>query len=257
MNYYIPLSYKLKKKEIDIDESEIIIDDKKRTITYNHIILFLNKNDVIYKISSLLKLEIILDILNVSEYKYLIIKKIYYFLIIKYLFSFSFQIKNESNYNNCFYYNNNDEYINKIIRTREYCICSNSVIIGTSSLNTNICLIIANKSFNKILFAIIDNNCDLECLYDIIPNIYNNSRFEDIKITIIGGSIENINVLIYVYVILKNLRLSKFIYHTYIIKNKSLSGIKYNTCNNNICFINNNIKEFNNHDYYSGLNYKY
>jgi len=255
MFFQIPLSYNLIITEIDINNYIFIFDNKKKTITYNHVILHINKNDYIYKISSVLKLEFILDILNNNEN--LILKKIYYFLIIKYLFSFSFHIKKENIYN-CFYYNNKNEYINKIIRTREYCIISsNSVIIGTSSLNTNICLIIANKSFNKILFAIIDNNCDLECLYSIIPCVYNNSRFEDIKITIIGGSIENINILIYIYIILKNLRLSKFIYHTYIIKNKSLSGIKYNTCNNNICFINNNIKEFNNHDYYSGLNYKY
>ncbi len=259
MFFYIPLSYNLIISEIDINNYMFIFDNKNRTLEYNHLILHINKNDYIYKISSVLKLEIILDILNNNEH--LILKKIYYFLIIKYLLSFSFHIHKEFNYS-CIY-PHLDDYINKIIRTRECYISSyyeSPIVIGTCSLNNNFCIIITNKTYNKILFAIIDNNCDLDCLYDIIPSVYDNSRFEDIKITIIGGSIENIDVLINIYIILKKLRLSKYIYKTSIIKSKILNGIKYNIHDNNICFINSNIKEYDNSDhnnFHSRLHLKY
>ena len=262
MLFYIPLSYKLNKNEIDLNNNDFIIDDKNKTIQFNQLILHLNRKDFIYKITSVLKLEILLDILNIND-NYLILKKIYYFLIIKYLLSFSFHIYNKSIFSNKCFYQNEDYYTDKIIRTREYCISSyysSFIVIKTCSLNTNICLIITNKSFDKILFSIIDDNCDLECLYKIIPKVYNNSRFEDIKITIIGGSIENIIILINIYIILKKLRLSKYIHNTYIIKNKYLNkGIKYNSYNNHICFINNNIKEYDNSNhkiFQSSLHYK-
>ena len=77
MNYIIPLSYNL-------DIRELINDyDDSNEIEINNFKLYINKNKLIYKITSEISLEFLLDFLN--NYNDLIIKKIYYFLIIKYL----------------------------------------------------------------------------------------------------------------------------------------------------------------------------
>jgi len=75
-------------------------------------------------------------------------------------------------------------------------------------------------------------------------NIYNNNRYEDIQIIIIGGSIDNINIIINIYNILKNLKISKYIFKTHILKKNPLNRLKINTSNNSISFISDN-------DYYN------
>lgn len=243
MEFSIPKSYCL------------FIEDFKDVITYNlnneiviinnNFNLFINNKKLIYKISSNIPLECLLDFFYNSKNNG--IKKIYYFLIIKYLLLKSFIIKNRS------WFSNN--YCDKLLLSRQYLITNNNCIINTVPLNFNICLIINNNTNNKTFIAIIDYNCEIDCLYDIIENnnLYLNSRYEDLKITIIGGSINNINQLINIFIILKKLKLSKFISRTFIINHKPLKSIFYNSFINKIRFISNIYKDNDYSNYYSGL----
>jgi len=245
MNYNIPIIYKLDIREFtnnyDIYLKELKIDNFK---------LLINKNNIIYNISSDIKLEFLLDFL--INYDNIIIKKIYYFLIIKHLLNKKYYIYN--NFCNCF---NNDIY-DIYLKTREYKIGHDKTnIIITDILIYNICLIIINKTILKYFICIIDKNCLILYLYDIlINNIYNSNNYEDIEIIIIGGSIDNVNIIINIYNILRNLRLSKFIKKTFLFKKKPLNRIKFNSHNNKITFINNyndNSKYLNNPMFYSNL----
>jgi hypothetical protein len=127
------------------------------------------------------------------------------------------------------------------LKTRDYNLGYNTNVIITDYINYNICLIIINKTLYKHFISIIDKNCIIECLYEILENnIYSSNKFEDIEITIIGGIIDNIDILIKIYNILKNLKLSKYINKTFLFKKKPLNRLKFNTYNNKIKFINNN-----------------
>lgn len=226
MNYIIPLSYNL-------DIRELINDyDDSNEIEINNFKLYINKNKLIYKITSEISLEFLLDFLN--NYNDLIIKKIYYFLIIKYLITKKQRIYNEFKFT-CF----NEDVYDVYIKTREFHFCYNNQVIITDFINFNICLIIINKTINKSFIAIIDKNCIINCLYDLInTNIYNNKNYEEIEITLIGGTIENVDIIIYIYIILKKIKLSKFISKTYLFKSKPLNRLKFNSYNNRINFIN-------------------
>ena len=93
----------------------------------------------------------------------------------------------------------------------------------------------------KHFISIIDKTCIIECLYEILENnIYGSNKFEDIEITIIGGIIDNIDILIKIYNILKNLKLSKYINKTYLLRKKPLNRLKFDSSKNKIKFINNN-----------------
>lgn len=254
MNYLIPLSYQLNINDL-IDN----YNNETKEITINNLNLFINKNNLIYKISSNIPLEPLLDILNISNK--LIIKKIYYYLIIKYLLNKKVKIKKEICIFQCF----NNEWFDIYLKTREYHICHNNHIIITEYINYNICLIIHNKTIVKSFIAIIDKNCIIECLYELIKKgLYINKNFEDIEISIIGGTIDNIDIIINIYKILKLLKLSKFINKTYLFKNNSLNRLKYNSIDNTIIFINNNSysdccgndnsDHLNNPNFYSYLN---
>ena len=76
MNYLIPLTYNL-------DIRELIDNYYYNEININNFTLYINKNYLIYKITSKISLENLLDFLY--NYEDLVIKKIYYYLIIKYL----------------------------------------------------------------------------------------------------------------------------------------------------------------------------
>jgi len=83
MNYLIPLNYELNINEIYEDENiEFFVNNNE--IIINNFNLYYNKNYLIYKISSQINLIFLLDFLN--NYDNIIIKKIYYYLIIIYLF---------------------------------------------------------------------------------------------------------------------------------------------------------------------------
>ncbi len=89
-------------------------------------------------------------------------------------------------------------------------------------------------------------------------------KFEDIEIIIIGGIIDNIDILIKIYNILKNLKLSKFITKTHLFRKKPLNRLKFDSSKNKIKFINNNSycdcytydnsDHINNPNFYSNLN---
>jgi len=248
MEFNIPLTYHL------------YLNDFTEVITYNYdnkIImiknfwLFINKNNKIYKVVSFIPLENLLDFLVLYDNDG--IRKIYYFLIIKYLSLKAVAIKNKGFLRNFFNYY--DYYYDKAILLRQYSIINNDCVVITTALKFNICLIINNKTTGKTLIAIIDNNCDIDCLLEIIPNLYNNSRFEDIIITIIGGSIDNINIIIGIFQILKILKLSKMIKRTFIVNSKPLKSLKYNSFNDKISFVPVlNLIDDNNYDnYYSSL----
>jgi hypothetical protein len=229
MNYSIPLSYKLDIRDL-IDN----IDNISNEIQINNFKLFVNKKYLIYKITSDITLEFLLDFL--FNYDEIIIKKIYYYLIIKFLITKKINISNEYNLS-CF----KEEWYDIYLKTRSYQFFYNNQVIITDYINFNICLIIVNKTLNKNFIAIIDKNCLINCLYDLIDNnIYNNKHYEEIQITLIGGTIENVNIIIYIYIILKNLKLAKYITNTYLFKNKPLNRIKFNGYNNKINFINKN-----------------
>lgn len=254
MNYSIPLSYKLNIKDL-IDN----YNNETKEITINNLNLFINKNNLIYKISSNIPLESLLDILNTSNE--LLIKKIYYYLIVIYLLNKKVKIKQDIFIFQCC----NNEWFDIYLKTREYHICHNNHVIITDHINYNICLIFINKTIIKSFIAIIDKNCIIDCLYELLKSgLYINKNFEDIEITIIGGTIDNIDIIINIYKILKLLKLSKFINKTYLFKNNSLNRLKYNSVDNKLVFINNNSyydcyrsdnsDHLNNPNFYSNLN---
>jgi len=220
MNSYLLLC------DISIDDLDYEIKDNK--IIINNFVLFTNKNKLIYKISSYLQLEPLLDFLY--NYSNITIQKIYNVLIIKYLL-----LKDIIIYPHNFL-SFKKKYYNKYLYPHQYYICNNNEIIITSPIKFNICIIINNLSLNKSFIYIIDNIQSLNKLYELIlnSNVYYNYRFENIKITIIGGSLNNINILIEIYKILKDLKLSKMIYKTYLFNNFELNKIKYNSKKNKI-----------------------
>lgn len=231
MNYYIPLSYNLDIRECNVSNET----ERNKEIIINNFKLYINKNNLVYKVSSSVKLEFLLDFLNV--YEDTLIRKIYYFLIIKYLLKLNFKINYKYYFSSCF----GDEWFDIVLRTREYHICYNNKIIITDIINYNICLIIVNNTNNKNFIGIIDKNCIIDCLYDIIQNnIYDSNRYDDIQILIIGGSIDNVNIIIYIYNILKDLKIAKFINKTYLFKRNPLNRLRFNTMNNSLNFVNDN-----------------
>lgn len=257
MNYYIPLLYNLNIKDLNIN-----YDKKKKEIYINNFKLLINNNNIIYNISSDIKLEFLLDFLN--NYDNIIIKKIYYFLIIKHLLNKKIYIKKDYLKFNCF----NQEFIDIYLKTRDYNLDYNANVIITDIINYNICLIILNKTIFKHFICIIDKNCIIDCLYEILENnIYNSNKFEDIHIIIIGGIIDNVDIIINIYKILKNLKLSKFISQTFLFRKKPLNRLLFNTYTNKFKFINNynnyyycdcfnkdNSEHINNPIFYSNLN---
>jgi len=252
MNYLIPITYKLNINDLLIDNDiDFIINDN--NIIINNFILYYNKNFLVYKITSNISLIFLLDFL--FNYNNILIKKIYYFLIIKYL------LKLKKNISFSYTYSfKKDRYFDKYINNREFSIFNNDKIIITDFIGSNICLLILNQTLNKSFLGIIDINTNLDCLYDILYDIYNQNRFEDIKIYIIGGIIDNIHIIIKIYIILKNLKLSKYIFMTYINNNKLLKRIKYNSLNKSIKFvsnINNYISLDNSFHKYNQYNYNY
>ena len=213
--------------DIDIDKLDYKINDNK--IVIDNFILFINKHNLIYKISSLVDLEPLLDFLY--NYRNLTIKKIYYILIIKYLSLKKYAIQNE------YWFSFKKKYYNKLLSLQQFYICNNNEIIITSPLNFNICFIINNISLQKSFITFINNISKF--VYELLNNsfLYINSRFEDIKIMIIGGTVNNINIIIDIYKILKGLKLSKMIDKTYLFNLKPLKRIKYDSNKNKIKLI--------------------
>jgi len=221
MDYLIPISYQLY-----IEDCIDIVSDTTRIYNINNFSLYINNNKVIYRITSNISLEYLLDFL--CNYENIVIKKIYYFLIIKYLLNLSSKIKIES----IFIFFKEKKYYDLILNTREYHISNNNEIIITDYINFNIFLMIINKSINKTFIAIIDRNCIINSLIDIISdnNIYIYNQFEDIEIIIICASfIDKIDILIYIYNYLKQLKLSKFIKNTNLTDKNKIKRLKINT----------------------------
>lgn len=231
MNYKLPLKYHL--RLVDLDNYEELTEGK---IRINNFYLYINNEGYINRITSNLELKYLLDFMN--NYENIVIKKIYYFLIIKLLLIVEDKIEKEWNiFSRCFF---KIHKYDLILFNRTYYLNYNNKILITEKINYNICLIINNKSYNKSFIAIIDENCDINCLYDIIEEITNDYRFSDIMIKIIGGSLDNIDKLIKIYLILKEKRIAKFIIGTFLLKNKKLDRIKYNMYENKISFIKDN-----------------
>ncbi len=230
INYSIPLNYNLNIYELfnDINYVECTCNYKNKIFTFNNFSLYTNKKFLIYKISSIISLECLLDFFH--NYQNIIIKKIYYFLISKYLLEKETYIKKENFYLSCICTN---DFYDIIIKIRNYHICYNNKIIITDYLSFNICLIITNNTLNKSFIAIIDRNCLIENLQEIIieSKIYKYTKYEDIHIFLIGGSIDEIDIIMNIYKILKQLQLSKFIYKTYLFKDKPLKRLKFNSYN--------------------------
>ena len=257
LKYLIPESYKLNIHELLIDTNFKYIINNNNIYTFNFFSLYINKKKIIYKFISFVPLESLLDIFY--THTNIIIKKLYYFLIIKYLLKKEIYIQKQSF--NLFKKCLNDCYYDLILHTREYHISNNNEIIITDYINSNICLIIINKSLYKSFIAIIDQNCLINNLHELIMNskIISNSKYENINIMIIGGCIDNINIIIYIYTILKILKISKFIDKTYLFK--SINRLKFNSDKltikklryNSIEIINNNLNYINNINYYSYL----
>ena len=230
MNYYIPISYNLNVKDLNKDYIK-----NTKEISINNFKLSINKHNIIYNISSDIKLEFLLDFLN--NYDNIIIKKIYYFLIIKHLLLKKIYIKKDYFKFSCF----QEDFIDLYLKTRDYNLGYNTNVIITDFINYNICLIIINKTIFKHFISIIDKNCIIDCLYEILENnIYGSNKFEDIDIIIIGGVIDNVDIIIKIYNILKNLKLSKFITKTHLFRKKPLNRLKFDSSKNKIKFINNN-----------------
>lgn len=227
MDYLIPLSYHLYIHDIINDETfNNYYSYENDVCIINNFSLYTNRNYLIYRITSSISLEFMLDFLN--NYDNLVIKKIYYFLIIKHLLMKDSIIKKES----IFTYLKEKKYYDLILNSREYHISNNNEIIITDYINFNVCLIIMNKSINKTLIAIIDRNCLLDSLIDIISdsNIYIYNQFEDIEITIIcASSIQKIDIIIHIYNYLKQLKLSKFIKQTNLKNKNKIKRLKINT----------------------------
>ena len=258
MDYLIPLSYKLHIQDVIDDEYFDITTNANQIYVINNFSLYTNKNYLIYRITSGISLEFLLDFL--FNYENLVIRKIYYFLIIKHLLNYSSIIKKES----IFSYLKEKKYYDLILNTREYHISNNNEIIITDYLNFNVCLVIINKSVNKTLIAIIDRNCLLESLIDIISdnNIYIHNQFEDIEIIIICAlSIDKIDIIIHIYNYLKQLKLSKFIKNTNLTRKNKIKRLKINTTKGTIKMIRNdyydkNMTQFQNNNFYSPLHRK-
>lgn len=250
MNYLIPLTYNL-------DIRELIDNYYYNEININNFTLYINKNYLIYKITSKISLENLLDFLY--NYEDLVIKKIYYYLIIKYLINKKIKIKYEWYFNMCI----TNDWFDIYLKTREYYICHNNQIIITDNINYNICLIITNITIKKCFIAIIDRNCIIDSLNELIEEICINVNYEEIQITIIGGTICNIDIIIKIYLILKNFKLSKYINKTYLLKNKPLNRLKYDSNHNKFIFLNknsycdcigdDNSNHINNPNFYSNL----
>ena len=239
MNYNLPLNYYLKMKDLD-NYNEI----EENKIKINNFNLYVNNDGYIYKITSNLELKYLMDFMN--NYDNIVIRKIYYFLIIKFLLNLRIKIEKEWEIiPKCF--QKIHEY-DIIIPNRSYYLNYNNKIVITEIIKFNICLIINNRSYNKSFIGLIDNNCDTNCLYEILNELTEDNRFSDIIITIIGGSIDNIDKLIKIYLILKKKRIAKFITKTHLLENKELNRIKYDMNKNKIKFINDNKK-------YNYLNY--
>lgn len=258
MDYLIPLSYKLYIQDVIEDEYVNITSDDNQIYIINNFVLYTNRNYLIYRITSRIPLEFLLDFLY--NYENLVIRKIYFFLIVKHLFNLSSKIKKES----IFSYLKEKKYYDLILNTREYHISNNNEIIITDYINFNVCLIIINKSINKTLIAIIDRNCLLDNLIDIISdnNIYIHNQFEDIEITIICAlSIDKIDIIIYIYNYLKQLKLSKFIKNTNLTKKNKIKRLKINTTKGTIKMIrydyyDKDMTQFENNNFHSRLHRK-
>jgi len=264
INYIIPLNYNLNIYDLfkDTEYIECIFNYKNKVFIFNNFSLYTNKKFFIHKITSIISLECLLDFFH--NYQNIIIKKIYYFLISKYLLEKGGNIKKENFYLSCI---NINDFYDIIIRIRDYHICHNNEIIITDYLNFNICLIIINNTLNKSFIAIIDRNCLIENLQEIIieSSIYIYNRFEDIQIFLIGGSIDEIDIIINIYKTLKELKLSKFINKTYLFKDKPLKRLKFNSYDMTIKKIKydshiiieperDNSKHILNNNFYSALN---
>jgi len=236
MDYSIPLTYELNIYDLfkDPNEIECTYNYKNKVFTFNDFSLYINKNNLIYRITSIITLDYLLDHLYI--YENLIIKKIYYFLIIKHLINLDFIIKKEDFNYSCIDIN---DYYDIFLNTRDYHISNNDEIIITDYIKSNICLIIINKKINKSVITIIDRNSILTSLIDIIlDNDINKDN--NIEIIIIGSSIDNIDMIINIYRILKELNLSKFIFKTHLFKSKEIKRLKFNTINKSIKLIRNN-----------------
>lgn len=173
MEVEIPLSYNLNIQNLDIRPLTII----NNYILINNFILHFNENQIIYKISSNIKLEFLLDFLH--NYKDNVIKNIYNYLIIKFLMQLKISIKKNSKCFSFRQYNNNI----KIVNFREYLISSNNDIekIGTCYIDFNYCLIINNYTINKTFICNIDKNCILSCLYKLIEQVYSKKIMKILK----------------------------------------------------------------------------
>lgn len=259
MDFFIPLSYQLSIIELINDNTLYeITTHENQVYTINNFSLYTNKNYLIYRITSQISLEFILDFLY--NYENLVIRKIYYFLIIKHLLNLSSIIKKES----IFIYLREKKYYDLILNTREYHISNNNEIIITDYINFNICLVIINKSINRTLIAIIDRNCLLDSLIDIISDskIYIYNQFEDIEITIICAlSIDKIDIIIHIYNYLKQLKLSKFIKYTNLKRKNKIKRLKINTTKGIIKMIrydyyDKNLNLFHNDNFHSPLHRK-
>jgi len=145
MDYIIPLSYNLNIREL---YNNYRYSNKNNEIKIDNFKIYINKNNLVYKVSSDISLEYLLDFLNGYENK--LIKKIYYYLIIKHLLNLNFKIKTKYFYNiSCF----QDYCFDTVIRTRQYHITYNTTIIITDIINYNICLISQIILIIKILFV--------------------------------------------------------------------------------------------------------
>ena len=228
MDYDIPITYKLHMYDV-YDKISYNYDNK--IVIINNFNLHINKDCLIYKITSDIPLENLLDFL--FKYKNKTIKKIYYFLIIKYLFKHSFIIKTE--YKFCCF--NKKNIYEEICFIENYLICNNDKIIILTMFLSNIFLIINNKSINKSLICRIDNNNnnnnDIYILINKIKHIHSNN-FEDICVYLIG---DNINIIIHIYHILKKIKLSKYIYKTYINYIEPFKVLKYKSYKDKLTFL--------------------
>ena len=88
MNYNLPLNYYLKMKDLD-NYNEI----EENKIKINNFNLYVNNDGYIYKITSNLELKYLMDFMN--NYDNIVIRKIYYFLIIKFLLNLRIKIEKE------------------------------------------------------------------------------------------------------------------------------------------------------------------
>jgi hypothetical protein len=114
------------------------------------------------------------------------------------------------------------------------------------------------------LIAIIDRNCLLDNLIDIISdnNIYVYNQFEDIEISIICAlSIDKIDIIIHIYNYLKQLKLSKFIKNTNLKRKNKIKRLKINTAKGTIKMIrydyyDKDMTQFENDNFHSRLHRK-